>query len=73
MMRLIGKKIVETRMDDARFLKGQGVVEALFNNTFEFGKSFTLHFDDGSRLVIAPTKDPDGDKLVGCYHENGGS
>lgn len=64
MMNLLGKKIVGTQMDDARFLRGQNVVDAMTND-FEFGTKFTLNFDDGSRLTIAPSE-AHGDKLVGC-------
>ena len=65
MMQLIGRTIVETKMDDARFLRGQTIVDAITND-FEFGKQFTLTFDDGSTLTIAPARGPEGDKLVGC-------
>jgi virulence-associated protein VagC len=64
MMRLLGKTIVGTQMDDSRFLAGQNVVEAM-ENDFEFGVQFTLIFDDGSKLVIAPSKVKD-ETLVGC-------
>jgi len=65
MMNLIGKRIVGTQIDDARFLRGQTVVDAMTND-FEFGKRFTLIFDDDSRLTIAPARSPEGDRLIGC-------
>lgn len=68
MIKIIGKSVAETSMKDARFLQGQGVLDAM-KNEFEFGKEFSITFDDGSKLTIAPAKDSLGDKLVGCYYD----
>lgn len=69
-MKLIGKRIVGTKMEDARFLRGQNVIDGM-NNDFEFGKQFTLDFDDGTSLVVSIARDSAGDKLIGAMTTNG--
>jgi hypothetical protein len=70
MIDLLGKKIIGTTMDDARFLRGQNVEDAL-ENGFQFGKEFIIKFDDGSRLIISLVKDGEDESLIGLMINDG--
>jgi hypothetical protein len=62
---LLDKKIVATKVDDTRFLKGENILDS-FKSDFAFGKSMTWFFDDNTCLTIQPVQTGEGEWLAGC-------